>query len=247
MRPRSSIDRNRRRRYRRRRDEHERSGGWRLGDRGDRRRRHDVRPDRRDGRCGTLPRTRSAGRELPPVGPRVRAQRLRKGRCPTRGTRRSRRGDRARCGDRRRDLPGRLLVRHDGSSRRFRARDDPGREERIPDVDEEHGLRRLSSDGTTFDPDVARRNRIIRFVRGGLGAADRVRSGRRADVGAGEGAPPRTPHQVPRRLDGPRRGRGASPEGSRAPEGYRAQRGRDRQGLVQSEGIYARPFRHGSA
>ena len=77
--------------------------------------------------------------------------------------------------------PGRVLVRDDENSRGGAGRQAAGRPQRLSHVDEEHGLRRLSSArkfGDTHHPEVSGH---VQVVAGGLAAAPAVRPGRRAD------------------------------------------------------------------
>ena len=180
------------------------------------------------------------------MGPRVRPRRLGKGvgdarRCP-----RPDRDGGARRGRRGRGVPGGLLVFHDEPPHGRGAGRRGGGAERLPDLGEEHGLRRLPPDGQRGDPDHPSRVRRCRIVRGGVGAAHLRRSGGEQHARSGDRRVAGASDQVHGRVDRPHRGGRAPHTGPGAPVRGGEKRRRHGAGLVEPAVLHARPLRHGS-
>ena len=122
-----------------------------------------------------------------------------------------------------------------------------GQAQRVSDVDEEHGLRRLPSDGQSRDAHDSADARQVRLFARCMGATHSVRSGRRADDAHGDGSACRRADQISRRLDrSHRKGRAARIHSRRA-QRRRTQRRCDGARLVRREGVHARSVGHRSA
>jgi hypothetical protein len=126
-----------------------------VGHRGDRRPGHVVRPHRRNGRRGPLPGPRPARGQLPDLGAGVRTRRFGAGSGGTRAAARPERLRRPGRGDSSPRISGCVLVRdagasHGGGGGRLRRW-----AQRVPDLGEEHGLRRLPPDGQRGNADPA--------------------------------------------------------------------------------------------
>ena len=235
------------RRHRRRRDQPCGSRSRSLGHRRNAGSRYEIHSHRRDGRRGSLPGARSAGRQLRSLGPGLRSRRLGKS-CGVAGQHCRPRGDgRARCRHRGAGVPGSLLVRNDGPADRGRGVAATGRHEFLPDLGQKHGLCRLPSARQRGDPHAAGHVCGRRVLGTGVDPANILRPGRRLYGTARDGPAGWPAGQIHGGLDGQDCRRRDSGTCAAASHGTGTQCCRDRARLVESEVLHARPVRHRSA
>ena len=136
---------------------------------------------------------------------------------------------------RRADLSGRVLVLDDEAARRSGSRASAGQAQRVPDVDEEHGVRRLPSDRQSRDAHDSAESRQVPSSREAW--IRRIQSGQAGGqmTRTAMGQLARRAGEVPRRVDGSHRERRAARVEAAAAERRRTQHRRDGARLVGCE------------